>query len=90
MTELISHKQTFRKLKEDLTLQRERALQQIIREINKKNILNNIEYSNLNLKGSKPARLYETPKIYKAFLPDSLPPFQSFVSSIGTYNYNLT
>ena len=55
MTELISHKQKFRKLKEDLTLQRERALQQIIREINKKDILNNIEYSNLNLKDSKPA-----------------------------------
>lgn len=90
MTELISHKQTFRKLKEDLTLQRERALQQIIREINKKNILNNTEYSNLNLKDSKPAWLYGATKIYKAFLPDSLPPFQAFVSSIGTYNYNLT
>ena len=36
MTEVISHKQTFIKLKEDLTLQRERALQQILREINKK------------------------------------------------------
>ena len=35
MTEVISHKQTFRKLK-DLTLQREKALQQILREINKK------------------------------------------------------
>ena len=34
-------------------------------------------------------RLYGTPKIHKAFLPDSFPPFQPILSSIGTCNYNL-
>ena len=52
MTELISEKQKFRKLKEDPSLKPERALQRTLREINKKNIFNDIEYSNLYRKGS--------------------------------------
>ena len=89
MTELTSDKQKFRKLKEDPTLKRERALQRTLREIKKNNIFSDTEYLNLYLKGSKPARLYGTPKIHKAFLPGSLPPFRPIVSLIGTYNYNL-
>ena len=45
MTELISEKQKFRKSKEDPTLKRERALQLTLREINKKNIFSDMEYS---------------------------------------------
>ena len=75
MTELISDKQKFKKLKEDPTLKCEKALQRTLRETNKKNIFSDTEYSNLHPKGSKPARLYGTPKIYMAFLPGSLPPF---------------
>ena len=41
----------------------------------KKIYLVDIEYSNLYPKGTKPARLYGTPKIQKAFLPGSLPSF---------------
>ena len=55
----------------------------------KKNKFSDIEYSNLYRKCTKPAQLYGTPKIHKAFLPGSLPPFRPIVSSIGTYNYNL-
>ena len=88
-TELINDKQKFRKVKQDPTLKRERALQRTLREINKKNVFSDTEYSNLYPKGSKPARLYGTKKIYKAFLPDSLYPFRPIVSSIGTYNNNL-
>ena len=72
MTELISDQKKFRKLKEDPVLKRERALQRTLREINKKNIFSDIEYSNLYPKGTKPARLYGTPKIHKAFLPGSI------------------
>ena len=86
MTELISDKQKFRKLKEDPSLKRKRALQRTLREIDKKNIISDTEYSNLYPKSSKPARLYGTPKIHKASLPGSLPPFRPIVSSIGTYN----
>ena len=89
MTELISDQKKFRKLKEDPTLEREKSLQRTLRKINKKYIFSDIEYSNLYPKGTKPARLYGTTKIHKAFLPGSLPPFRPIVSSIGTYNYNL-
>ena len=89
MTELISDQKKFRKLKEYPTLKRERALQRTLREINKKNIFSDIEYSNLYPKGTKPARLYGTPKIHNTFLPGSPPSFRTTVSSIGTYNYNL-
>ena len=41
----------------------------------KKIYLVDIEYSNLYPKGTKPARLYGTRKIQKAFLPGSLPSF---------------
>ena len=86
MTELLNDKQQFRKFKEGPTLKRERALQWNLREINKKNIFSDIEYSSLYPKCSKPARLYETPKIHKAFLQGSLHLFRPIVSPIGTYS----
>ena len=89
MKKLISVQKKFRKLKVDPTLKRERALERTLREINKKNKFSDIEYSNLYPKGTKPPRLNGTPKIHKAFLPGSLPPFRPILSSIGTYNYNL-
>ena len=59
-----------------LKLKCERALERTLREIDKKNIFSDIEYSNLHPKGSKLARLYGTLKIHKTFLPGPLPPFQ--------------
>ena len=53
MTECISDKQKLRKLKEDRNLKRERALQRTLREINRNNILSDIEYSKLYSKGPK-------------------------------------
>ena len=50
-----------------------------------KYIFSDIEYLILYSKGTKPARLYGTPKIHKAFLRGSPPPFRPIVSSIGTY-----
>ena len=85
MTGLISDQKRFRKLKEDPTLKRETALQRTLREINKKIcIFSDIKYSNLYPECTKPARLYGTPKIHKAFLQGSPPPFRPIVSSIGT------
>ena len=55
MSELIIDQQKFRKLKEDPTLKRERTLQRTLREIVKKNMFSDIEYSNLYPKDSKPA-----------------------------------
>ena len=55
MTELISDQQKCRKLKEDPTLKRQRVIQRTLREMNKKNICSDIEYSNLYPKSTKPA-----------------------------------
>ena len=90
MTELISDQQKCGKLKEDPTLKRQRVIQRTLREKNKKNICSDIEYSNLYPKSTKPAWLYGTPKIHKAFLSSSLPPFGPIVSSIGTCDYSLS
>ena len=67
MIELVSDKYKFRKLKEPLTLKRERALQLILREINKKKTFSGMKFSNIYRKGSKAARLYGTPKTNKIF-----------------------
>ena len=90
MSELIIDQQKFRKLKEDPTLKRERTLQRTLREIVKKNMFSDIEYSNLYPKDSKPAWIYGTPKIHKAFLPGFLPSFRPIVTSISNYNYILS
>ena len=79
MTKFISDQKKCRKLKVDPTLKRERVLQRTLREIDKKNKFSDIEYSNLYPKGTKPARLYGTPKIHKAFLP-------RLSSSFSTYS----
>ena len=39
--------------------------------------------------GSVPARIYDTPKMHKFSSSDSFPKPRLFVSSIGTFNYNL-
>ena len=64
MTELITDQKKFRKLKKDLPLKRERALERTLCEISKKYIFSEIEYSNLYPKAIKPARLYGTPKTH--------------------------
>ena len=89
MAEPISDQQKFRKLKEDPTLKCERAQQRTLCEINKKKIFSDTEYPNLYPEGTKPAWLYGTPKIHKAFLPGSLPPFWPIFSSIRAYNCKL-
>ena len=50
------------------------TLQRTLHKLNKKNICSEIEYSDLDPKGSKIARLYGTPKILKSFSPGSIPP----------------
>ena len=89
MTELISDKKKFKKLTNDPTIKREQALQRTLPKLNKKSIFSESEYFDLYPKGSKIARLYDTPKIHKSFSSGSIPPLQPIVSSIDTYNYKL-
>ena len=40
--------------------------------------------------GSAPARIFGTPKMHKSSSSDSFPKLHPIVSSIGTFNYNLS
>ena len=51
---------------------------------------NETEYDKLYCSGSAPARIYGTPKMHKFSSKDSFPKSRPIVSSIGTFNYNLT
>ena len=72
------------------TLQREGKLQRFLRALKNKGHLDKNTYDSIYPVGSQPARFYGLPKMHKARQPNSTPPFRPTVSSIGTYNYNLS
>ena len=80
----------FKQLKEDQTLKREKMLQRLLRKLKDNGHLDVQTYNNIYPKGSRPARLYGLPKMHKSRAPNTIPPFRPIVSSIGTYNYNLS
>ena len=55
-----------------------------------KNFFNEIEYDKLYPSGSAPAGIYGTPKMHRFSFSDSFPKIRPIVSSIGTFNYNLS
>ena len=78
----------FQKLNEDPTLKHEASLQRFLHKLKQKNFNKN-KYDKLYLSGSAPARIYDTPKMYKFSSIDSFPKLHPIISSIGTFNYNL-
>ena len=84
MTKLISDKKKFKELTNDPTIKREQALQRTLPKLNKKGIFCESEYCDLYPKGSKIARLYGTPKMYKSFSSGSIPLLRPIVFSIDT------
>ena len=52
--------------------------------------LDDVEYEKNYPSGSSPAKIYGSPKMHKLLDSNSLPNFCPIVSSIGTYNYNLS
>ena len=88
--EIISDTSKFENLNEDPTLKRKASLERFLRKLKQKKKFNDIEYDKLCPSGSAPARIYYTPKIHKFSSSDSFPTFCPIVSSIGTFNYNLT
>ena len=78
------------KLNADPTLKSEASLQCFLRKLKQKHFLNEIAYGKLYPSGSAPARIYGTPKMHKFSSSDSFPKLRPIVSSIGTFNYNLT
>lgn len=87
---IISDTSKFKVNDNDPTLQREGKLQRFLRTLKSKGHLDKNTYERIYPVGSQPARFYGLPKMHKARGPNETPPFRPIVSSIGTYNYNLS
>ena len=87
---LINDKTKFKELSEDVTIKRESKLQRFLRTLKNNNYLDDVEYEKIYPSGSCPAKIYGSPKMHKPFDSNSFPNFRPIVSSIGTYNYNLS
>ena len=88
--EIISGTAKFEKLTEGSALKREASLQCFLRKLKQRNVFNENEYYKLYPSGSAPARIYDTPKMQKFSSCDSYSKLHPIVSSIGTFNYNLS
>ena len=71
-------------------MNREALLQRFVRKLKQKNFSNEIEYGKLYPSGSAPARIYGTAKMHKFSSSYSFPKLRPIVSSIATFNYNLS
>ena len=87
---LINDKTKFKELVEDVTIKRESKLQYFLQTLKNNKCLNDAEYEKTYPSGSSPAKIFESPKMYKPFDTTSLPSFHLIVSSIDTYKYNLS
>ena len=59
-------------------------------ELKKKHFLDDATYERLYSPGSQPSRLYGTSKVHKIKSNSEVPSFRPIVSSIGSFNYNLS
>ena len=87
---IISDTSKFEKLDEDPTLKREALLQRFLRKLKQKRVFNENEHNKLYPSGSAPVPVYDTPKMHKFSSSDSFSKLRPILSSIGTFNYNLT
>ena len=71
-------------------MKREASLQRFLRKLKQTNVFNKNEYNKLYPSGSATARIYGTPKMHKFSSSDTFPKLCPIVSSIGTFNYDLT
>ena len=88
--EIINDSAKFKKLKDNPTLTKEGQLQRFLRKIKDNNIFD----ENMNKKiypcGSKPATIYGLPKTHKMSFDSDGFSLRQVISSVGTYNYNLS
>ena len=61
-----------------------------MRELKKKQFLGDTTYERIYPSGSQPSRLYGTPKAHKIKSNSKVLSFRPIVSSIGSFNYNLS
>ena len=83
---ILSDSSKFMKIKADIAthiLKLEDKLNRVLRSLKQK--IGDLTYNKLFASGSKPGYLYGLPKIHKADVP-----LRPIISSIGTFNYNLS
>ena len=79
------------KLSEDLTKLREGQLQRYLRELKNKQFLDDATYERIYQSGSQRSRLSGTPpKVHQINSNSEVLSFRLIVSSIGSFNYNLS
>ena len=65
-------------------------MQRYLRELKKQQFLDDVTYDRIYPSGSQPSRLYGTPKVHKTKSNSEVPSFRPIVSSIGSFNYNIS
>ena len=90
LMDVINDRSKFKKLSTDPTLTRENKLQRFLRELKNKGKIDSEIYGKIYPIGSHTARIYGLPKIHKQRASNTIPAFRPIVSSIRTYNYQLS
>ena len=85
MHALLSDKNKFKKISEDPPKLREGQLERYLREL-----LDDVTYERIYPSGSQPSRLYGTAKVHKIKSNSEVPQFRPIVSSVGSFNYNIS
>ena len=88
--DIIGNTNKFPKLESDPTINREGSLQPFLRNLKKNGKIDEDIFNSIYLSGSQPARIYGLRELHKAQSSNAIPPFRPIVSSVNTYNYQLT
>ena len=84
LIDIDSKSSKFKKLERDVTVTRERRLQNKIRDLRKNDEISDEVFKQIMPRGSKAGILYGLPKIHKNGAP-----IRPIISAVGTYNYKL-
>ena len=82
MTALFSDPSKFKKLDKDPSLTQLASLQNYLRQIHKRNEIDDATYNAIRPQSTKPARAHGLPKTHKSF--DNLPTFRPIIDTMGT------
>ena len=88
--DIVNDASKFLKLSSDPTLRREGNLQRFLSTLKNKYFFTKEQCDNIYAFDSQPARIRSTPKKHTLKSSADILTFRPIVSSIGTYNYNLT